>query len=132
MARKAMGLGRGFESLIPTDLVEEAFDPTSQEDAKMSQLVELDLDEVVRDEEQPRKNFTKESLEELAASIKEHGVMSPIMVVKVGDKYQIVAGERRWRASKLAGLTKIPAIVRTMDAQNKLELALISARRSRK
>ncbi len=125
MARKAMGLGRGFESLIPTDLVEEAFDPTSQEDAKMSQLVELDLDEVVRDEEQPRKNFTKESLEELAASIKEHGVMSPIMVVKVGDKYQIVAGERRWRASKLAGLTKIPAIVRTMDAQNKLELALI-------
>ena len=120
-----MGLGRGFESLIPTDLVEEAFDPTSQEDAKMSQLVELDLDEVVRDEEQPRKNFTKESLEELAASIKEHGVMSPIMVVKVGDKYQIVAGERRWRASKLAGLTKIPAIVRTMDAQNKLELALI-------
>lgn len=125
MARKAMGLGRGFETLIPTDLVEEAFDPTSEEDAQLSKLVELDLDEVVRDEDQPRKNFTKESLEELAASIKEHGVMSPIMVVRVGNKYQIVAGERRWRASKLAGLKKIPAIVRTMDAQNKLEMALI-------
>lgn len=124
MARKT-GLGRGFEALIPTDLVEEAFDPTSKEDAKVSQLLELDLDDVVRDEDQPRKNFTKESLDELAASIKEHGVMSPIMVVKVGDKYQIVAGERRWRASKQAGLKKIPALVRTMDAQKKLELSLI-------
>lgn len=124
MARKT-GLGRGFEALIPTDLVEEAFDPTSKEDAKVSQLLELDLDDVVRDEDQPRKSFTKESLDELAASIKEHGVMSPIMVVKVGDKYQIVAGERRWRASKQAGLKKIPALVRTMDAQKKLELSLI-------
>lgn len=125
MAKKGMGLGRGFESLIPTNLVEEAFDPTRKEDEKLSQLVELDIDTVVRDEEQPRKNFTKESLNELAASIKEHGVLQPIVVVKIGKNYQIVAGERRWRASKLAGLAKIPAIVRTLNAQNKLELSII-------
>ena len=125
MAKKGMGLGRGFESLIPTNLVEEAFDPTRKEDEKLSQLVELDIDTVVRDEEQPRKNFTKESLNELAASIKEHGVLQPIVVVKIGKNYQIVAGERRWRASKLAGLAKTPAIVRTLNAQNKLELSII-------
>ena len=125
MAKKGMGLGRGFESLIPTNLVEEAFDPTRKEDEKLSQLVELDIDTVVRDEEQPRKNFTKESLNELAASIKEHGVLQPIVVVKIGKNYQIVAGERRWGGSKLAGLTKIPAIVRTLNAQNKLELSII-------
>lgn len=125
MAKKGMGLGRGFESLIPTNLVEEEFDPTRKEDEKLSQLVELDIEAVVRDEEQPRKNFTKESLNELAASIREHGVLQPIVVMKGGKNYQIVAGERRWRASKLAGLTKIPAIVRTLNAQNKLELSII-------
>lgn len=125
LGKKGKGLGRGFESLIPTDLVEEEFDPTSSEDAKVSKLVELRLEEIVRDEEQPRKEFTKEALEELASSIQEHGVLQPIVVVKKGDKYQIVAGERRWRASQLAGKETIPAIVRTLDAQNKLELSII-------
>lgn len=119
------GLGRGFESLIPTDVVEEMFDPTNAEDEKLSQLVELDIEAVVRDEEQPRKSFSRESLAELAVSIKEHGVLQPIVVVKRGKQYQIVAGERRWRASKQAGLRKIPAIVRTLNAQNKLELSII-------
>lgn len=125
MAKKSMGLGRGFESLIPTDLVEAAFDPTSQEDAKVSKLVELKLDEVVRDESQPRKNFDKKALDELASSIREHGVLQPIVVVKAGEKYQIVAGERRWRASSLAGKETIPAIVRTLDGQSRLEMAII-------
>lgn len=119
------GLGRGFESLIPTDLVEEQFDPTSTEDAKISKLIELKIDNVVRDEDQPRKEFNPEALQELANSIKEHGVLQPIVVVRKGCKYQIVAGERRWRASKLAELTTIPAIVRTLDAQNQLELSII-------
>lgn len=123
--KKGLGLGRGFESLIPTNLVEEEFDPTRKEDEKVSELRELKVEEVVRDEDQPRKNFSKESLEELAASIKEHGVMSPIVVVKKGKQYQIVAGERRWRATKLAGLTTIPAIVRTINAQNRLEMAIV-------
>lgn len=125
MALGKKGLGRGFESLIPTDLVAEEFDPTRKEDKKMSKLVELEISEVVRDEGQPRRNFDKAALEELASSIKEHGVLQPIVVVKQGAKYQIVAGERRWRASQLAGKTTIPAIVRTLDAQNKLELSII-------
>ncbi len=119
------GLGRGFEALIPTDLVDEAFDPTSEEDAGVSKLVELKVTEVIRDESQPRKNFDKTALQELANSIREHGVLNPIVVVKSGDKYQIVAGERRWRASQLAEKETIPAIVRTLDAQNKLELSII-------
>ncbi len=119
------GLGRGFESLIPTNLVEEEFDPTRSEDESVSRLIEVDLEDVERDEEQPRKNFSKESLAELADSIREHGVLSPIVVVKKGKKYQIVAGERRWRAAKLAGLEKVPVIVRTLSDQNRLELAIV-------
>lgn len=125
MAKKNMGLGRGFESLIPTALVEEEFDPTSEQDAHVSKLVDLKLEEIVRDEDQPRHNFSKEGLEELAVSIREHGVLQPIVVTKVGKKYQIVAGERRWRAAQLAELETMPAIVRTINAQNKLELAII-------
>lgn len=125
LGKKTKGLGRGFESLIPTDLVDEEFDPTSKEDAKVSQLVEIAIEKIVRDEDQPRKDFKPEALQELADSIKIHGVLQPIVVVKKGDKYQIVAGERRWRASKLAGLVTIPSIVRTLDDQNRLELAII-------
>ncbi len=119
------GLGRGFDSLIPTELFDDEFDPTAEEDKKGSELKEIAIDEIVRDEEQPRKEFNKEAIEALAASIKEHGVLQPIVVTKDENKYKIVAGERRWRASKLAGLTKIPAIVRSVDLQNRLELAII-------
>ena len=119
------GLGRGFESLIPTELIDDEFDPTFAEDKKESKLKELKLDTIVRDEEQPRREFDQEALEALAASIKEHGVLQPIVVTKEDGKYKIVAGERRWRASKIAGLTKIPAIVRTLDSQNRLELSII-------
>ncbi len=117
------GLGRGFESLIPTELVEEGFDPTRDEDSKV--LREIPLDQLERDPEQPRKAFDMDALEELAQSIKEHGVLSPIVAVKDGKKYKIIAGERRWRAAKLAGLKTIPVIVRTADAQNRLELSII-------
>ncbi len=121
----AKGLGRGFESLIPTDLVDDEFDLTAVEDKKESKLTELDLDEVFRDEEQPRREFDEEALNALAMSIKEHGVLQPIVVTKEEGKYKIVAGERRWRASKIAGLAKIPAIIRTLDSQNRLELSII-------
>jgi len=125
MVAKAKGLGRGFESLIPTDVIAEEFDVTSEVDGKVSELRELKLEDIVRDEGQPRKHFDKVALEELAASIQEHGVLQPIVVVKVGKKYQIVAGERRYRASQIAEMETIPAIVRTLDAQNKLELSII-------
>ena len=119
------GLGRSFESLIPTELIDDEFDPTLQEDKKESKLKELKLEDIVRDEEQPRREFSQEAIEALAASIKEHGVLQPIVVTREDGKYKIVAGERRWRASKIAGLKTIPAIVRTLDSQNRLELSII-------
>lgn len=124
MAKKG-GLGRGFEALIPTNLVEEEFDPTREEDAEVSRLVEVKVGDVVRDESQPRKTFSKEGLLELSESIKEHGILQPIVVVKEGNKYKIVAGERRWRAAQLAELEKVPVIVRTLDDQSRLEMAIV-------
>lgn len=125
MSAAKHGLGRGFEALIPTDMVEAPFDPTAGEDKKESKLRDLKIDDIVPDEDQPRRNFKQDQLEALADSIREHGVLMPIVVTKEGDKYKIVAGERRWRASKIAGLEKMPAIIRTLDAQNRLELSLI-------
>ena len=119
------GLGRGFESLIPTEFVDDDFDVTAKEDKKASNLTEVPITEIVRDEDQPRKEFAQEALEALANSIKEHGVLQPLVVVKEGDKYKIVAGERRFRASKMAGLEKVPVIIRTLEAQERLEISII-------
>jgi len=122
---KKHGLGRSFESLIPTELLDDSFDPTSHQDSKVSKLVELKLDHIQPDANQPRKHFDQPALEKLADSIKTYGVLQPIVVAKSGEKYTIVAGERRYRASKLAGKTTIPAIVRTLSSQHKLEISLI-------
>lgn len=119
------GLGRGFESLIPTEFVDDDFDVTAKEDKKASNLTEVPITEIMRDEDQPRKEFAPEALEALANSIKEHGVLQPLVVVKEGDKYKIVAGERRFRASKMAGLEKVPVIIRTLEAQERLEISII-------
>lgn len=120
------GLGRGFDSLIPTDVLDETFDPTAERDEQISELRYLPLNEIVPNPDQPRQHFDDRALEELSLSVKEHGVIQPIIVTSAGGgKYSIVAGERRWRAANLAGLKKIPAIVRTLSNQHKLELALI-------
>ena len=119
------GLGRGFESLIPTDLLDESFDPTSKQDDQISELRQIKLSEIVVDPDQPRKQFDSSLIAELSASIAEHGVLQPIVVTPSGDGYQIVAGERRYRAAKLANLDKIPALVRTLSGQHKLEISLI-------
>jgi len=119
------GLGRGFESLIPTDLLDESFDPTARQDQQVSELRQIKLEQIVVDPEQPRKRFDDQDIEELAASISEHGVVQPIIVTPYKGGYQIVAGERRFRASKLIGLDKIPALVRTLTDQHKLEISLI-------
>ena len=121
----AHGLGRGFESLIPTELVDDEFDPTVSEDLANSSLTEIKITEIIRDEDQPRKSFDETELADLASSIKEHGILQPLVLVREEGKYKIVAGERRWRAAKLAGLLKVPAIVRTLDAQHRLELSII-------
>lgn len=119
------GLGRGFDSLIPTELFDESFDPTAEQDEKISELRHIRLDEIEADPSQPRRTFDEIALDELAISIAEHGVVQPIVVTSKNGKYHIVAGERRWRAAKKAGLGKIPAIVRTLSDQHKLEISLI-------
>ena len=88
-------------------------------------IKELPVGKVVPNPEQPRMTFHEETLQELAASIREHGVLQPILVRPAGDDYQIIAGERRWRASKLAGKDTIPAIIERFDDATALEIALI-------
>lgn len=119
------GLGRGFESLIPTDLLDESFDPTAAQDQQVSELRQIKLSQIVADPNQPRRKFDQEAIEELAVSIGEHGVVQPIIVTPFEGGYQIVAGERRFRAAKIAGLDKIPSLVRTLTGQHKLEISLI-------
>lgn len=119
------GLGRSFDSLIPTELLDESFDPTAEQDDKVSELRYIKITEIVADPDQPRHAFDQVALDELAASITEHGILQPIVVTPKGGGYQIVAGERRYRAAKMANLDKIPALVRTLSNQHKLELSLI-------
>lgn len=125
MSKTTRGLGRGFDSLIPTQLLEDEFDPTQKQDEQLSELRTLKVSDVIPNPHQPRRTFDQTALEDLAGSIREHGVMQPIVVTKLGDKFELVAGERRWRASQMAGKTDIPALVRSYDDQKKLELALI-------
>ncbi len=125
MSAAKKGLGRGFSSLIPTELLDESFDPTAEQDERMSDLRHIKLAEITADPDQPRRVFDEVALDEMAASIREHGVLQPIVVTPYGDGYKIVAGERRWRASTMAGLDKMPALVRTLSDQHRLELSLI-------
>ena len=116
---KNTGLGKGLGALLSTNIVEE-------EKIQEGEVIQnLKIIEVEPNKEQPRRSFDEESIEELASSIKEYGVIQPIIVTKQNDYYQIVAGERRWRASKKAGLSEIPAIVREYDKQKNSEIALI-------
>jgi ParB family transcriptional regulator, chromosome partitioning protein len=125
MSAMKKGLGRGFESLIPTDLIDESFDPTASQDEQVSELRLLPIAKITADPDQPRRHFDEDALDELAQSVKEHGVIQPIIVIRSGEGYQIVAGERRFRAATRAGLEKIPALIRSLTDQNKLELSLI-------
>jgi ParB family chromosome partitioning protein len=125
MSAMKKGLGRGFDSLIPTNFLDETFDTTAKQEQKVSEQKSLPLNSIQADPDQPRRNFDSPALQELADSIKEHGVLQPIIVTQKGDGYEIVAGERRFRASKLAGLTEIPVVVRSMTGQKQLEVSLI-------
>lgn len=119
-------LGKGFDALIPTDLFDESFDPTAAQDSRVSDLRSIKLENIEPDPSQPRRFFGATELTDLANSIREHGVLQPIVVTPGGNgKFTIVAGERRFRATKLAGLDVIPAIVRSLSNQHKLEVSLI-------
>lgn len=120
------GLGRGFDSLIPTELLDESFDPTANQDSQVSDLRNIKVSEISADPNQPRRHFDEVALAELAESVRQHGVLQPIVVTpNKGGGYLIVAGERRWRAAVQAKLDKIPALVRTLSDQHRLELSLI-------
>src|SRR5262249_200531 len=118
MAKKS--LGRGFDVLIPKD-----FDNTMlQED--QNRVQKLLISDIIPNKKQPRSTFDTQAHNELVDSVKRHGVLQPIIVVRSGDrKYRMVAGERRWRAASSANLTHIPAIVRSLQELEQLEIALI-------
>ena len=128
---KMTGLGKGLDALFGSSPLEMKNEEPQQveeitEKEKKENLKSLKITEVEPNREQPRKVFNQESLEELAESIKTYGIIKPIVVSKQNGYYSIVAGERRWRAAKLAGLEEIPAIIRNDDdEQTNKEIALI-------
>ena len=117
---KKTGLGKGLDALFSNNL--DIANETIEENEVIEKLKLIDVEP---NKNQPRRNFDEEALEELANSIKRYGVIQPIIVVKKDNYYEIVAGERRWRAAKKAGLTHIPAIVRDIDERKNKEIALI-------
>ena len=117
-------LGRGLDSLIPGN-IDPRLDPTARQDAQVSRTQNLFISDIRPNPEQPRRGIDKNQLAELTDSVKTHGVLQPIVVISQGSQYLIVAGERRWRAAKAAGLKTIPAIIRSFDDQAQLEVSLI-------
>ncbi len=117
MAGKKSALGRGLGALIPE------IDEENTTEGKY--INEIEINKIFPNEDQPRKNFDDEKLAQLTASIKEHGVIQPIIVKREGEFYKIIAGERRWRAAKLAGLKKVPVIEKKLSELETMELSLI-------
>ena len=142
MAAKRGGLGKGLDTLIPTNknvkpAEKKSAEKSSSEPKVVEKVVEKIVEKVVHEEqmmklskiepnrEQPRKNFEEDALLELADSIKKFGVVQPLVVQKRDDYYEIIAGERRWRAAKLAGLKEVPVIVKEYTKQEAVEISLI-------
>jgi len=117
MSFQKRGLGRGLDALMGSGSLPE--------EAPRDAVVELKIGEIDPNPDQPRSRFDENALNELAESIKSVGVLQPILVCRASERYTIVAGERRWRAARLAGLSEIPAIVREWDEVRRLEAALI-------
>lgn len=116
------GLGRGLDSMIPDKVGEKAVAQTPEEG---KQEVFVNISKVEPNREQPRKNFDEDALLELSESIKQFGILQPLLVQDKGDYYEIIAGERRWRAAKLAGLKEVPIIIKNLTDQEIVEISLI-------
>ena len=117
------GLGKGLDSLIPDIVGKEENKKEEKTESAPDTLV--DINKVEPNREQPRKNFNEDALQELAESIKQYGIIQPLIVQKKDDYYEIIAGERRWRAAKKAGLKKVPVIIRDLSEQEIMEISLI-------
>lgn len=118
------GLGRGIDAMIPAKVAKKDVktqDTTQPEGA----VVTLKTTELEPNRNQPRKTFDEDKIEELADSVKQHGVITPLLVTKRGDTYMIVAGERRWRAAKKAGLKEVPVVIKELTDEEIAELAII-------
>ena len=142
MARK--GLGRTFDSLIGINDIPETTAATPadelvvsdekrieslrskiEKEVKGDEVKEIDITDIDPNYEQPRKNFDQQALNELAESIRQHGIIQPLVVRKKGNFYEIVAGERRWRAANICGLKKVPAVIRNYTDKQVKEISII-------
>ena len=123
MAAKKMGLGKGLDSMIPPKATARATGK-SEKVSKTGETI-LKINEIEPNKKQPRKNFNEDSLLELSESIKQHGIVQPLVVTRKKDYYEIIAGERRWRAAKMAGLKEVPVVIKDYSPQEIMEVALI-------
>ena len=129
----AQGLGRGLGSLIPKKTMTYGQNPFKSDAINQDSVIlndsdrvlHIKLEEIAVNPQQPRTDFNELALNDLAQSIKEHGIISPLIVTKKGDSFELIAGERRLRAAKIAGLREVPVIIREESEQKKLEIALI-------
>ncbi len=128
------GLGKGLGALFGEDVVEEVkqegVSPSSGEHGASEKLEEqkevtLKISKIEPNREQPRKDFDEEQMQQLADSVKKYGILQPLLVQKKGSMFEIIAGERRWRAAKLAGLKEVPVVIREYSPQQAMEIALI-------
>ncbi len=121
------GLGKGLDSLIPDNRSAKKSTPLKEkvEEPVLAGEKMVKINMIEPNREQPRRNFEEDSLLELSESIKQFGVLQPLLVQKKGDYYEIIAGERRWRAAKMAGMKEVPVIVREYSRQEVVEIALI-------
>ena len=124
MGRKG-GLGKGLDILIPQGVLKEESKEENQKSENETADFMVKISLVEPNKEQPRKDFDEAALNELADSIRQYGIIQPLVVVKKDEHYVIVTGERRWRAAKIAGLKKVPVVVKNLTDQEIMELSLI-------
>ena len=125
MATRKTGLGKGLDSMIPPKAIGKATSQKPEAGSTKTGETILKINEVEPNKKQPRKSFNEEALHELSESIKQHGIVQPLVVAKKEDYYEIIAGERRWRAAKLAGLKEVPVVIKDYTPQEIMEVALI-------
>ena len=126
MSKPSSRLGKGLDALIPTKIDEVAAQEVSETlELHDDAVVQIPIDQIEPNPFQPRKEFVQDDLADLAASIKEHGIVQPLVVTKTKGGYQLIAGERRLRSAQLIGLKKVPAILRSVDHQHQLEVAVV-------
>ncbi len=132
MAKTKRGLGRGLGAFFGDEVVQEVAEEkdsnistVKKEEKEQGKEITLKVSKIEPNHEQPRKEFKEEQLQELADSIRRYGVLQPLLVQKKDDHYEIIAGERRWRAAKLAGIKEVPVVIREYNKQQAMEIALI-------